>query len=364
MTAQDNHMELQSTAVTLVDSVLEALPAPVVLLDAEGHVLRFNAHAKAFFPVLRADSHISRFIRDPGILAGVAAAGAGGPLRQTVMYDERVPVKRHIEVTISQIAGSTGGAAPGKQPAILLHVRDLTEQERLNRLRSDFIANASHELRTPLTAVLGFIETLQGAARNDAGVRDRFLDIMARQAQRMTRLIDDLLSLSRIEMRVHLRPRDPADLNDIAVQVLNMLEPLAVKSGVALHLQPYDDAAIVLGDRDELAQVFSNLVENAIKYGGSGGNVWVAVTRHPTARGDEFAVTVRDDGPGIAASHLPRLTERFYRANDSNSDKSGTGLGLTIVKHAIARHRGRLKISSEGGKGATFTVTIMAAQNQ
>ena len=344
--------------VAIIGAMLDGLPAPAMLLNARGKLLRFNGQAGNFFPSLLANEHLSRFIRDPGVLDGVAAAGAARQQRHVVPYEERVPIERHMEATIAWI-GPASGRAHDEQPAILLYLRDLTEQERLSALRTDFIANASHELRTPLASVMGFIETLQGAARDDTAARTRFLDIMARQAQRMARLIDDLLSLSRIEMRLHLRPRGRVSLDDVLKHVMTTLEPLAGKSGMTLHFTAHAGNAEVLGDRDELVQVFSNLVENAIKYGRSGGNVWLAIEAQA---GGRFAASVRDDGQGIAEMHLPRLTERFYRANDAGGEKSGTGLGLAIVKHAVARHRGDLVIASELGKGSTFTVVLAAAE--
>ncbi len=345
-------------AAAVIDAMLNGLPAPVILMNARGKLLRFNELARSFFPALAEHEHISRFIRDPGVLEAVSNASAARQTQHVVLYEVRVPIERHMEVTIAW-TGPTAGRAHDDQLAILLYLRDLTEQERLNALRTDFIANASHELRTPLASVIGFIETLQGAARDDAAARERFLDIMARQAQRMARLIDDLLSLSRIEMRLHLRPRDPVDLNGVAGQVAGALEPVAEKADITLHYTPCGGDTVAPGDREELVQVFSNLVENAIKYGRSGGNVWLAVEAHPDGR---FAVSCRDDGQGIAEEHLPRLTERFYRANDAAGEKSGTGLGLAIVKNAVARHRGELRIVSEPGKGSTFTVLLAAAE--
>ena len=239
-----------------------------------------------------------------------------------------------------------------------MHLRDLTAQEQLKHLREDFVANASHELRTPLASLLGFIETLQGAARNDPAARDHFLDIMARQAQRMSRLIDNLLSLSRVEMRLHLKPQDRVDLNEVVGHVLTTLAPVAEKASMTTHFEVCGSGAWVLGDRDELVQVVSNLVENAVKYGRSGGNVWLTVDRRIEAGISQFRLTVRDDGTGIDQKHLPRLTERFYRANDDGGEKSGTGLGLAIVKHVVARHRGELRIDSELGKGSVFTIIL------
>ncbi len=340
-----------------VRGIIEGLPGPAIVLTPSGQVLSFNRLALEFLANIKTQQHISSFIRDPGVLAGVAGADPAAHARQTVHYEQRVPIERHMEATISWIAPATG-AVPERGAAILIYLRDLTEQERLDRLRSDFIANASHELRTPLASVLGFIETLQGAARNDAAARERFLEIMARQAQRMARLIDNLLSLNRIETRLHLRPQSRADLSEIAAHVVATLEPVARKSGIACHLDVAGGAMPVQGDRDELVQVVSNLVENAIKYGRSGGNVWLTIERDPEPEGTKALLTVRDDGEGIDAKDLPRLTERFYRAHESGGDKSGTGLGLAIVKHVINRHRGELKIASQRGTGSAFTIIL------
>jgi len=339
----------------LLAALLDGLPAPAVLLTARGQVCGFNARAKDYLASLREGQHISAAIRDPGLLDAVSAASSSPQARQIVLFEERVPVERHMEATIAFIA-KPGETSP-RGPAIFLFLRDLTEQERLDQLRSDFIANASHELRTPLASLLGFIDTLQGAAKNDAAAQQKFLGIMGRQAERMARLIDNLLSLSRVEMRQHLRPQTRVDLHDTIRHVLATMEPLAAASRIELHFAGLGATATVFADRDELVQVFSNLVHNALKYGNSGGNVWVAVTRDR----DRFAIAIRDDGPGISTEHLPRLTERFYRANGNGGEKAGTGLGLAIAKHVISRHRGDLKIASEVGHGSTFTVILDAA---
>jgi len=238
-------------------------------------------------------------------------------------------------------------------------LRDLTEQRRLDRMREDFVSNASHELRTPLASLTGFVETLQGSARDDEAARARFLKIMLEQAERMRRLIEDLLSLSRIEMRAHVRPRGSVDLDEALGYAVDALRPLAGEAGVAIEFQRHDRLPPVLGDRDELVQVFENLIENAIKYGGSGGRVVVAIAPPRLGPAARIVASVRDFGPGIAPQHLPRLTERFYRVDDeSGRVKRGTGLGLAIVKHIVTRHHGRLTIASEENQGAEFSVDL------
>jgi two-component system phosphate regulon sensor histidine kinase PhoR len=240
---------------------------------------------------------------------------------------------------------------------------DETELVRLDRMRADFIANASHELRTPLASLTGFIETLLGPARDDAVNRERFLRIMLEQAGRMARLIDDLLSLSRIELKVHLRPVASVDLGPLVGHVSDVLAPLARENGSTVVTHVPDGPAMVRGDRDELIQVVANLGENGIKYGRPDGTVTITVAAEPgpdAAPG--WVVTVTDDGPGIAPEHLPRLTERFYRVDaDTSRRQKGTGLGLAIVKHIVNRHRGRLTIRSELGTGSTFSVWLAAS---
>jgi two-component system, OmpR family, phosphate regulon sensor histidine kinase PhoR len=339
--------------------IAEALPDPAILLNSAGQVLYCNAPARGLFASLREGSHISSVIRTPEFLDAVSAA----PLRGravTVTYAERVPVGRRMAVTVAPL---TRGSEPDSDILVLL--RDLTEVERINQMRADFIANASHELRTPLASLRGFIETLQGTAKDDPKARERFLAIMAEQASRMTRLIDALLSLSRVEMNAHVAPSDLVDLNDVLNHAKDTLEPLARETGFRLEVGRFQRPAIVRGDRDELLQVMQNLVQNAFKYGERGGQVRIEAKHIPSLgrQAGRYAIAVVDNGPGIAPEHLPRLTERFYRVDVASSrEKGGTGLGLAIVKHILNRHRGELAIASKRGKGSTFTVMLNEAR--
>ena len=232
-------------------------------------------------------------------------------------------------------------------------------------MRADFVANVSHELRTPLAALTGFIDTLQGPARDDPAARERFLGIMQAQAWRMARLIDDLLSLSRIELRAHQRPETAIDVVPIVRQVIDGLQTLARDRDVAIEVDAPAEPLVVRGDRDELLRLFENLIENGLKYGASGKRLEIALAR--TERPDgrpELRASVRDHGPGIAAEHLPRLTERFYRVDVGESRaQGGTGLGLALVKHILNRHQGTLAIDSKAGEGATFTVRLPLVQS-
>ncbi len=327
-------------------ALLDAAPDPLIVVDRRGHVTQANQGARSLFPSLQKGLPFSFALRNPDVLDALAAV-LNGADTQEITWEERRPVERAFAVHVSPLGGQTAAA--------LLHFRDLSEARRIEAMRVDFIANASHELRTPLASVLGFIETLQGPAKDDATARTRFLGIMQGQAQRMARLIDDLLSLSRVELREHQTPSDPLDLGALAQQIADGLKPLAAERGVTLDVKLPQQPLHIQGDRDELLRAIENLIENAIKYGASGKRVDIELTG--TAR--EAVIAVKDFGPGIAREHLPRLTERFYRVDVADSrDKGGTGLGLALVKHIAAHHRGRLQIESQEGDGATFRLVL------
>jgi two-component system, OmpR family, phosphate regulon sensor histidine kinase PhoR len=338
--------------------VIDAVPEPAVALDAAARIVHANHLAEEQFGARRAGGHIASMSRDPGLLAAVEEALASRQPR-TVELHGRVPVERRLLATMVPLDLSAGRVRDA--PVLLITFRDLTEQDRLARMRADFVANASHELRTPLAYLKGSVETLQGSARDDAAAREAFLKTMGEQAERMSRLVDDLLSLSRVEMREYLPPAGEVDLAAVLADVTETLGPMARQAGISLSLAGNEAQARVRGDYDELAQVFQNLVQNAIKYGRSGGRAEVCLTREPAATPGRWRVDVIDDGPGIAAQHLPRLTERFYRVNVAASrEKGGTGLGLAIVKHILNRHRGELLIASTLGQGSTFSVVLPA----
>jgi two-component system, OmpR family, phosphate regulon sensor histidine kinase PhoR len=337
-------------------AMAEALTFPAYVIDASA-VLRYaNAAAEPAFgaPVIGEPASIT--FRRPEIAELIARAVASGTMQSREITDP-VPRERWFQVQIGPVprAGST--------PAFfLLTFMDMTEARRAEQMRSDFIANASHELRTPLASLRGFLETIKGPAAGDKAATARFLDIMLDQAERMSRLIDDLLSLSRIEMKAHMRPQGSVDLADVLGNVVNSLHPLARKLGVVIEQKLPPGPLEIVGERDELIQVFDNLVENACKYGQSGGKVAVeGKLLEPIRPGgaQRVEIAVIDHGPGISSEHLPRLTERFYRADvDSSREKQGTGLGLAIVKHILNRHGTRLAITSSPGNGARFAVTF------
>src|SRR5579864_2297586 len=345
--------------VARVDQPLQALLAgladPVIVLGRDGRVVGFNEPARALAPALRQGEPVSLVLRMPELSEAVTRAFAEAA-PQRFQYSERVPLDRWFEA----VAAPVGQGPNGKADMVLLSFRDLTPLRRVEEMRADFVANASHELRTPLAALSGFIETLQGSARDDPKAREKFLDIMQEQARRMARLIDDLLSLSRIELNAHRRPDSTVDMVPIVRQVVDALQTLARDRGVTVNVEA-SGPLWVRGDRDELVRVFENLVENALKYGATGRRVDVTAALESAATDGpaEVQVRVRDYGPGIAPEHLPRLTERFYRVDVRESRaQGGTGLGLALVKHILARHRGRLSIESTAGAGATFIVHL------
>jgi two-component system, OmpR family, phosphate regulon sensor histidine kinase PhoR len=329
--------------------LLDQLPSPVMLLDDDERVLFVNHSMRDVLGPGLDRKRASSILRNPDVLAAIAAAHDG--LATNVPFSLPVPIERHYQAYAARISVSPSVTA------LLLH--DLTVVKRSEQLRADFIANASHELRTPLAAVSGFIETLRGHAKDDPQAREQFLEIMGVEAARMRRLIDDLLSLSRIEMNEHVRPEGRIDLEGVVRQAANALKPLAAQDGITLTVEAQAQIPPVIGDQDELAQLFQNLIHNAIKYGREGGKVQIAVGQSPD--GQVFAA-VRDDGEGIAPTVIPRLTERFYRVDVKRSrERGGTGLGLAIVKHIISRHQGRLGIESKLGEGSVFTVFLPPA---
>jgi two-component system, OmpR family, phosphate regulon sensor histidine kinase PhoR len=334
--------------------LIGAMPEPAVVVGADMRLIAANPPAHSVLTAAKIGEPLVLALRAPDVLDGLRRVLAQG-VTETVAWSERVPVERLFDVNIAPLT-----ARNGEIGAALITLRDLTEARKVERMRVDFIANASHELRTPLASLLGFIETLQGPARDDEKARQKFLRIMREQGRRMARLVDDLLSLSRIEQDQHVRPETPVDLALIARHVADTLAPLAQEMAVDLDVQAAGPV-IVMGDRDELVRVAENLVENAIKYGSPmadekrRGDVEIRVARLKR----EGTLSVKDDGPGIAPEHLPRLTERFYRIDAGQSrSRGGTGLGLAIVKHIIARHRGRLTIASELGRGSTFVAIV------
>ncbi|ASY67587.1 histidine kinase [Sinorhizobium fredii USDA 205] len=329
--------------------VLNALDMPVLVIAADETVLFQNTAAEKVFGTIPPESYLSARVRSPGILDMVRETIATGKVNQ-IEHSERLPSDA---VYVVRVAPADIGGDVQSGRVFLLTYRDISQTRRIDRMRSDFVANASHELRTPLASLRGFIETLEGPAKNDTKAQQKFFGIMHEQVTRMSRLVDDLLSLSRLELKSHIAPEDSVDLVPLLGHVRDSLQPLASDLDVTISLDVPEEPVFVQGDRDELIEVFENLIENACKYGQEGKKVDVRLT----GKGGQAEATVSDYGPGIPAEHVPRITERFYRVNvEASRSKKGTGLGLAIVKHILTRHRARLLIHSEVGKGTVFTV--------
>ena len=351
------------SSVAINESLLDSLPDPIILLDSNRHVLFSNAAAQQQLGSSGVGRDLASLVRDPSVLEGASAVLRGAP-RLDLSLEIVDPAERHFAVRIEPLHEELAGGG-----ICVIAMVDLTAMKRIEEMRSDFIANASHELRTPLTSLIGFIETLRGPARDDVKAREQFLELMHQQAQRMARLVRDLLSLSIIEMSEHTPPSGEIALGNLLRGVADALQLQAQSRGVKINLQIASNLPKILGDGDQLTQLFQNLVDNAIKYGAPDSTVTVtadAATMPPATGGTAgetpaVAVAVADQGEGIPREHLPRLTERFYRVDAARSRAvGGTGLGLAIVKHIVSRHRGQLRIDSEAGQGSRFTVYLPA----
>lgn len=329
-------------------ALLERLPDPIILFGADRAIVRLNATARSTL-----GPGVPALLRHPGFRAALERAQQRGT-DEFAEIGLPVPIARELHVSVL--------AMPGITKQMLVVLSDRTRERAIERMRADFVANASHELRTPLTSLIGFIDTLRGPAADDPAAQARFLGIMAEQSQRMNRLIDDLLSLSRVELTEHVLPSGRVGVESLVDGLAAGFGPLLAGRQVTLDLDVASGLPDVTGDEDQLWQVLQNLMENAIKYGRDGGRVVVAAQAGPRTGQAGVLISVRDDGPGIASTHIPRLTERFYRVNTLRSRAvGGTGLGLAIVKHIVSRHRGQLRIESVEGSGTTVTIWLPAA---
>jgi two-component system phosphate regulon sensor histidine kinase PhoR len=343
--------------------VVKRLSDPAILTDHTGRIIAANEPLERLLGVAEPRKHLASVLRAPQVLSALELALAGrGTQRVTFSYIGSPEQTFDAEVTPID-------AVDGSVRAVLILLRDTTKAQRVEQMRADFVANASHELRTPLASLSGFIDTLRGHAKDDPDAQERFLSIMSDQAARMRRLIDDLLSLSRIELNEHVRPSDSVNMSDVAEEVVHALSQMAVAANIQLDLVEPTSLPNVAGDRDELYQLVQNLVDNAIKYGRPHTPVTVEIGTRRAGPGEPgpspaVVLSVKDCGEGIAREHIPRLTERFYRVDVRRSRAiGGTGLGLAIVKHIINRHRGRLVVESQVGEGSTFTVYLPLATN-
>ncbi|GAB4362392.1 MAG: ATP-binding protein [Kiloniellaceae bacterium] len=353
--------ELEDTMAMNV-AVLAGLPDPLILVGQNRRVLRVNPAAEALLGHDLTGRELALGIRNPALLAAVDAVLQGGE-QETVEFAIPGKLERNLAARVLRLPATKRESA-----SVMIALYDLTGVKQSERMRADFVANVSHELRTPLTSLIGFIETLRGPAREDAEARERFLKIMEEQSHRMSRLVDDLLSLSRIELQEHTAPSSQSDIGQILASVASTLELEAARRGMRIEIAA-EPLPPVIGERDELTQVFQNLLDNAVKYGEDNTVIRVAARRLAKGGAGErrlgragIKVSVFNEGEGIEREHIPRLTERFYRVDSRRSRRlGGTGLGLAIVKHIINRHRGVLEIESRPNEGATFSVYLPSA---
>jgi two-component system phosphate regulon sensor histidine kinase PhoR len=358
-----------------LEPVLAALPDPVLLIDASDRIAAANDPARSRWGAVPYQ-RLSAVLRHPPLLDAAHASVRDGGARK-VDYVTIAQAEEHFLVHIAPIEWAG-------QAAALLVFSDRTAQTNAERMRVEFVANSSHELRTPLAALAMLIETIAGPARDNEADRERFLAMMQVQADRMRRLIDDLLALSRIELDEHVPPSDRVDLATVAADVVLSAEPLAARRGVRLEIADAAEGARVVGDRFQLAQVAQNLIDNAIKFSPEGAAVRIQIgiaqdreealeragrrwpdagrismlTPAPALRAYAY-LRVEDSGPGIARRFLPRLGERFFRVErEEGADRGGTGLGLAIVKHIVNRHRGGFVVESAPGLGSAFAIYL------
>lgn len=339
----------------MTQEIVEALPMPALLISGDGRIEAASPGAQAIFGQAIVQRHHITVLRQPAVLDAMETALA----RQTSTRAAYLTTEANRDVTLEAVI------EPLASGQVLVVFEDRTAMHEAGQMRRNFVANVSHELKTPLTAMTGFIETLRGAARDDPEARDRFLEIMEREAARMNRLVADLLSLSRVETDERVRPTGDVDFAAVLTSVIGTLAGMAEDAQVALIREGLDTPVVLPGDGDQLAQVATNLIENGIKYAGDGRNVTVRLTHdanNPMLRGPAWVLDIVDTGEGIDPVHIPRLTERFYRIDSHRSrEMGGTGLGLAIVKHIVNRHRGRFRIQSAVGKGSVFTVILPAS---
>lgn len=375
----DDQIELVGLAE--LAPLLEAMPDPALLVDSEGRIVSSNAAARRQMHFEARGQFLTSILRHPDVLEAVQGAVREGET-QSVEYQTPAQVDRHTRCYVAPVTWGVDRAA-------MLVFHDQTARISTERMRADFLANASHELRTPLASLTLLIETLSGPARDISADRERFLAMMQVQADRMRRLIDDLLSLSRIELDEHVPPSDRADLAAVAHEVADSLAPLLKERNVTLDMRVPSEPVRVVGERFQLAQVVQNLVDNAVKYTPDGGVVRIEVAasgdreevsaqagRHwdeagrvalliPAAAANRSYAFVRveDSGPGVSKQFLPRLGERFFRVErELGNERGGTGLGLAIVKHIVNRHRGGFLVESQPGRGSAFAAYVELAE--
>ncbi len=363
---RDTRSRLQSaerdlSTAYLLSSIVEGISDPLLLLDRNRKVIQANGAAAELLGENIIGEDIAFHLRHPDALKAVEKATKEGIAteQEITLLD---PIERNclMRVNIFEAPAESVTARPSQYVIISLY--DISKIKLAEKMRVDFVANASHELRTPLASLSGFIETLQTMAPGDNETRQKFLKIMDSEASRMRRLIDDLLSLSRIEMDQHIAPSQSVEILGLVKSVIHAMGIRLNDKNISIQIDADENLPLVQGDHDQLVQVFTNLLDNAVKYGKAETSVKVSLKfsqNLPNRVGQGVMIEVFNAGDGIPPEHLPRLTERFYRVDSARSRQlGGTGLGLAIVKHIVNRHRGYLRIESEIGTGTTVKVGL------
>lgn len=368
------------TRLEIEQTIMDSLPDPLILLSKDQRIIRANRSAFDLLGAKLLNQGVAGLLKDKALLDAIQDIQNGEPSR-IVEFIWNGPVVRTYMTEVTPFRrfwdGPFGNQVNASHPpdedwpAIMIIMNDVTAIKKSEDARIDFIANISHELRTPLASLIGFIETIRGPAKDDRESTDRFLGIMHDQAQRMARLVSDLLSLSRVEVEEHRAPIERVNLIKLLGNLWAAMELRAAEKGISINVEAPRELPEVYGDWDQLIQALTNLVENAIKYGPENSEILItAGVQNDGANADGrarevVAISVADQGEGIPKEHLERLTERFYRAEAAKARRiPGTGLGLAIVKHIVNRHRGRLGITSEPGRGTTFTVYLPVAGDE
>ena len=337
--------------IRVIDTFVETVNTPILVIDDRSYVISSNKAAVDLLGNDFKDRHFYVAIRQPAIINLFENVSGSNEIQKENFYKTVSGVDRTYEVTAK---------FSEELKIVSLSFDDITDAIQANQMRRDFVANVSHELKSPLTSILGFTETLSGVIESNPSKAKQFLSVMERESLRMSSLIDDLLGLSRVEAAEKQLPSEQVNLGDIMREVLEILTATAAKKNIGIEY--VQDAAdpLIIGDYSQVVQVFTNLLQNAIKYGGDGNKIKVimnSIEYHKSLLTTGYKVSVEDTGIGIEEHHLARLTERFYRVDDHRSrNEGGTGLGLSIVKHIMARHNGRLLVESDPGNGSVFSV--------
>jgi len=349
------------TVITEREILVDTLPDILIMTNDDKLIVRTNRAARNIFGQNLAGRHLRDIIPNDKLLNAITAVVEDIQGQEIEFYMPE-PQPRDFQAIIERFPIPSAGGI-----SIVITMTDITAQKRIQRMRADFVANASHEIRTPLASIIGFIETLRGPAKDDERARDEFLKVIAEQAERMSKLLNDLLSLSKIEMNAHQLPTGRVDLLRIIRGEKQHFEWACKQKNVNIRMKLNDTLPPTRGEDEELAQVVRNLLGNAIKYTMPDTDV-VITTKVTTQVPDDpmfrslnraIVFSVQDQGEGIPAEHIPRLTERFYRVDSARTRKvGGTGLGLAIVKHVLNRHHGVLGIESVPGEGSIFSVYL------